>query len=150
MSFIFTTISIGPMVVANEVTVRIFGNLQKAGVHPIVIIDGAGVESHLQDKVYRRNLSISDIPACIERAHTPGYNCEYESKHFLSELSCMTFVTVVKELSSVPLYFADGKANTTVVKLANYYGCFVLGNDTNTVYLTFTMVSFCTDISNLI
>ncbi len=114
----------------HEVTVGFFDNLQKAGVRPIVIMDGAGIESHLQDKVYRRNLSISKIPACIERVHTPGYSHESESRHFHPELSRMTFVTAVKELSSVPLYFADGKANTTVVKLTNYYGCPVLGNDT--------------------
>ena len=112
-----------------QITIEFFANLKSAGVRPTVVIDGAGIESHLKDKVYRRNLSIGDIPGCIQRAHTPGH--VGETRHFLPELSRMTFVSAVKEAGDIPLYFTDGKANTTAVMLANNYHCPVLGNDTN-------------------
>ena len=114
----------------HEVTVEFFRNLQSAGVQPIVVIDGAGVESDLQDVFYRRNRSIGDIPECIKKAHA-SQDSHRETRHFLPMLSRVMFVKAVKEVSGVSLFYADGRANTTAVKLANHYGCPVLGDDTN-------------------
>ena len=112
-----------------EIVLEFFGNLQSAGVRPIVVMDGAGIESHLEDVVYRRNRTIGDIHENIQKAHT-SQGME-ETRHFLPILSRDTFVHAVKEVSGVSLVCADGKANTTVVRLANHYGCPVLANDTN-------------------
>ena len=112
-----------------EVTLEFFGNLLSAGVEPIVVMDGAGMESHLQDVVYRRNRSIGDIPESMQKAHSA--QAGQETRHFLPVLAQATFANSVKEISEVSLVYADGKANKTVVKLANHYGCPVLGNDTN-------------------
>ena len=119
----------GYYVKLREITLEFFGNLQSARVQPIVVMDGAGIESHVQDVVYRRNRTIGDIPENIQKAHTSP-NKE-ETRHFLPILSRATFVNAVKEVSGVTLICADGKANTTVVQLANHYGCPVLANDTN-------------------
>ena len=115
-----------------EITIRFFDELLRTGVNPIVIMDGTGCENSLKDKVCRRNLSIGDIPGCIARAHSfvPSAQCHGELRHFLPELARMTFVCTVKETNNVPLYFADGKADITAVKLANFYDCPVLVNDT--------------------
>ena len=112
-----------------EVVVEFFANLQSAGVRPIVVMDGAGIESHVEDVVYRRNRTIGDIPEHIQKVHTS--QGRDETRHFLPVLSRDTFVHAVKEVSGVSLICADGKANTTVVRLANHYGCPVLANDTN-------------------
>ena len=113
----------------HDITVEFFRNLQSAGVQSIVVMDGAGIENHLQDLVYRRNRSIEDIPESIKQAHTSPNSGE--TRHFLPVLSRVTFMNAVKEVRGVSLFCADGKANATVVKLANHYGCPVLGNDTN-------------------
>ena len=117
-----------------EVTLEFFENLKSAKVQPIVIMDGAGIERHLQDTIYRRNRSIGDIPECIQKAHTPQQaqgGIHSDTRHFLPALSLATFAHAVKKIGGVTLIHADGKANTTVVRLANHYGCPVLGNDTN-------------------
>ncbi len=112
-----------------EIVLEFFGNLQSAGVRPIVVMDGAGIESHLEDVVYRRNRTIGDIPENIKKAHTS--QGREQTRHFLPILSRDTFVHAVKEVSGVSLICADSKANMTVVRLANHYGCPALANDTN-------------------
>ena len=112
-----------------EIVLEFFGSLQSAGVRPIVVMDGAGIESYIEDVVYRRNRTIGDIPENIQKAHTS--QGREETRHFLPILSRDTFMHAVKEVSGVSLICADGKANTTVVRLANHYGCPVLTNDTN-------------------
>lgn len=112
-----------------EIVLEFFGNLQSAGVRPIVVMDGAGIEGYVEDVVYRRNRTIGDISENIRKAHAS--EGREETRHFLPILSRDTFVHAVKEVSGVSLICADGKANTTVVRLANHYGCPVLANDTN-------------------
>ena len=119
----------GYYVKLREVVVEFFANLQSAGVRPVVVMDGAGIESHIEDMVYRRNRTIGDISERIQKAHTSQRR--EGTKHFLPVLSRDTFMHAVKEMSGVSLICADGKANTTVVRLANHYGCPVLTNNTN-------------------
>ena len=125
-----------------EITLEFFGNLLSAGVRPIVVLDGAGIKSHLEETIYRKNRSIEDIPESIRKAHTPGES--QETRHFLPILARPTFVNAVKEMRDVTLICADSKANKAVVQLANHYGCSVLVNDTN--YCVFDVrggVIFC-------
>ena len=119
----------GCYVKLREIVLEFFGNLQSASVQPIIVMDGAGIESHLEDTVYRRNRSVGDVHENLQKAHTVGSRAE--TRHFLPILSRATFENAVKELSGVSLVRADGKGNMTVVKLANHYGCPVLTNDTN-------------------
>lgn len=114
-----------------EITLEFFRNLKSAGVDPIIVMDGAGIKSHLEDTVYRRNRSIGDIPECIKKAHIRVPAGSQNTRHFLPVLSHATFVCVIKEVGDIKLVYADSKANTTVVRLANHYGCSVLCNDTN-------------------
>ena len=44
-----------------EVVLEFFGNLRSASVQPIVVMDGAGIESYLEELVYRKNRSVGDI-----------------------------------------------------------------------------------------
>ena len=115
----------------HEITLDFFRNLKSAGVHPIVVMDGAGIKSHLEDTVYRRNRSIGDIPECTKKAHIQVPAGSHDTRHFLPTLSHATFVHAIKEVGSVTLIYADGKASATVVQLANHYGSPVLCNDTN-------------------
>ena len=113
-----------------EVTLELFGNFLSAGVRPIIVLNGAGVQSQLEETVYRRNRSIGDIPESIKKAHTAPEG-GLETRHFLPILAHPTFVNALKEIRDVTLICADGKANKTVVQLANHYGCSVLVNDTS-------------------
>ena len=112
-----------------EITLEFFNNLTSAWVQPIVVMDGAGVQSHIEDTIYRRNRSIGDIPEYIIKAHDPQDSGD--NRHFLPVLAHATFMNAVKEVGDVKIICADEKANTTVVKLANHYSCPVLVNDTN-------------------
>ena len=47
----------------HKATLDYFKALVKAGVEPIVIIDGGGTETNISDTIYRRNRDISDLPA---------------------------------------------------------------------------------------
>jgi hypothetical protein len=68
----------------HEIVLEFFGNLQSAGVRPIVVMDGAGgIESYIEDVVYRRNRTIGDIAEDIRR-HTL---LREERKHGTSYLS---------------------------------------------------------------
>ena len=107
--------------------IEFFGALQRQGVQPIVLLDGGGDESFIEDLVHRRNLSIRELP---EHRRQELANPHSNTRHYLPLLAGVVLANTLEELR-VPIYFAYGKADPTIVRLANHYRCPVLGCDSN-------------------
>lgn len=67
------------------------------GVNPVVVMDRAGYQTSLKNKVFKRNLSIVDFPRCIAGAHCPVQSAHDELRHFLPELAHMIFTCTVNK-----------------------------------------------------
>ncbi len=105
-----------------------FTALHAKGVRPIVVLDGGGDEVLVEELVYRRNLSIREIPE-RSRGELAG---AADTKHYLPILAGIVLRQTIANLKlRVPLCVADGKADPTIVQLANHYACPVLGCDGN-------------------
>lgn len=109
----------------HRVTVDYFEALIRAGVKPIVVVDGGGCAVQNNDYVYRRSRNIVDIPQCLEKHHKGQ-----KASHTMPIMAREVFVSSLRE-KNIDVYVADGKAAKTVVYLANYYQCPVLTNNTN-------------------
>ena len=102
-----------------------FGALQRGGVNPIVVLDGGGEESQILDLVHRRNRSITGIPEDRQRELARPHS---DTRHYLPILASSVIANTVEKLR-IPLYVADGRADSTVVELANHGRWPVLGGD---------------------
>ena len=96
-----------------KVTTKFYEALVVAGVEPIVIVNGEGTNSYIDNVIRTRKAEIND--------HTSN-NLPILSKH--------VYVSSLKQLG-VQVCVADGNALPTVVQLANSYHCPVLTNSTN-------------------
>ena len=97
-----------------KVTKKFYEGLVAAGVEPIVIVNGEGTNSHIDNVIRTRKKEIND---------RTSDNLPILSKH--------VYVSSLKQLEGVQVCFADGNALSTVVQLANSYHCPVLTNSTN-------------------
>ena len=106
-----------------KVTTRFYEALVVAGVEPIVIVNGARTDSHIEDVIRHRKEEIDVIrtgKAEINDRTSP--NLPILSKH--------VYVSSLKQIEGVQVCIADGNAFPTVVQLANSYHCPVLTNST--------------------
>ena len=104
-----------------------FTALQGKGVSPIVVVDGGGEEEWVEESVYRKKLLIVNVPE--ERRKEIA---KPRARHCLPILAKTVFCqTVTERKLQVPFCVADGKADKTVVELANHYACPALGCDNN-------------------
>lgn len=108
----------------HRVTKEYFGALVKAGVKPIVVVDGGGCATHHDDTVHRRQQEIQKIPECIRDRHNGT-----SFRHTLPIVAREIFVYSLKE-ANIDVYVADGKAIKTIVYMANHYSCPILTNNT--------------------
>ncbi len=106
-----------------QVTIDFFQALVASGVKPVVVVDGGGSKEQLEETCHRRNRIIKDLPSMIEEEHQGR-----KSSHIMPILARDIFVSSLKE-NGIDVFVADGKATKTVVRLANYYQCPVLSNN---------------------
>ena len=113
-----------------KATVHFYETLVRAGVEPIVIMEGGGSESFIDYAILRRSNKINNISGNLRKQHENSDGKEYASHH-LPVLSWHVYISSLKQLDGVQFYIADGKAHATIVQLANSYGCPVLTSSTN-------------------
>ena len=101
-----------------------FFALRRAGIEPIVIFDGVTPEQKTSEIVRRKRDEIKYIHKHIR---TPGRHC---CTRILPYLCPTVYLKVLSEMS-VQFYFSDGEADVTIARVANYYGCPVLSNDSD-------------------
>lgn len=107
-----------------------FTALCSKGVQPIVVVDGGGDGALVDELVYRRNLSIVKMPE--ERERELADIDARTTRHYLPILAGVVFRQTIADLRQrIPFCVADGKADPTIVQLANYYRCPVLGCEGN-------------------
>ena len=111
-------------------TFEFFEPLVRAGVVPIVVLDGGGLETNVRDTIKRRKEGIGDFQADMrkQRENRDGDN---HGRYHLPLLSRHVFTNSLKQLEGVQVYIADGKAFHTIVGLAEHFGCPVLTNSTD-------------------
>ena len=121
----------GPVVVAmlssTEQQRRFISVLIQSGVGPIVILDGGGTKTSIEDIVHRRQRNINEITKELKKHHK---NAEH-TKHHFPLLSRQVYTSTLKQIHNLQMYVADRKARKTVVILANHYHCPILTNNTN-------------------
>lgn len=110
--------------------VEYFQGLVNDGVSPIVVVDGGGAETYINDTIDRRNNDINDLPGELRKQHENSDTKEYNSHH-LPLLARKLYITSLKQIDQVQVLVSEGKAHATIVKLANYYKCPVLTNNSN-------------------
>ena len=116
-----------------KVTTRFYEDLVVAGVEPIVIVNGARSDSHIDDIIRRRKKEIDEIRPRKEEDESCQINAEINdsTSDNLPILSKHVYVSSLKQIEGVQVCVADGNAFPTVVQLANSYHCPVLTNSTN-------------------
>ena len=114
----------------HKATLEFFEHLVRAGVKPIVVLDGGGSETNITDTVSRRGKEIDNFQADMRllRENRDGDN---HGRYHLPPLSRHVFTNSLKELDGVQVYIADGKALLTIVGLAEHIGCPILTNSTS-------------------
>ena len=113
-----------------EATLKYYRQLVKAGVEPLVVLDGGGTESNVMDTFHRRNRDINSLSGEVRKQHESAGNKEYSSHH-LPILSRMAYLSSLKQAEGVSIVIADGKALNMAVQLANSHGCPILTNNSN-------------------
>ena len=114
----------------HKATLEYFEPLVRAGVEPIVVLDGGGSETNITDTVRRRDKEIDEIQADMRVLHE-NRDGDNHGRYHLPPLSKHVFINSLKQLDGIQVYIADGKAFQTIVGLAEHYGCPVLTNSTN-------------------
>ncbi len=113
----------------HRVVTEFFTALCSQGVQPIVVVDGGGDEVLVDELVYRRNRSIEKLPEDRKNELSKPHR---DTRHYLPILAGVVFRhTIVSLRHRIPLCVADGKADPTIVQLANDLSCPVLGCDGN-------------------
>ena len=111
----------------HRATEEFYQVLIQSGVDPIVILDGGGTKTSIEDIVHRRKRNINEIPKDLKKHHENAENTE----HHFPLLSRQVYASTLKQIHNLQMYVADGKARETVVSLANHYHCPILTNNTN-------------------
>ena len=114
----------------HKATLEFFEPLVRAGVKPIVVLDGGGSETNITDTVRRRNREIDNFQADMRLLHE-NRDGDNHGRYHLPPLSRHVFTKSLKELDGVQVYIADGKAFHTILGLAEHFGCPVLTNSTS-------------------
>ena len=114
----------------HKATLEFFEPLVRAGVKPIVVLDGGGSETNITDTVKRRDKDIDNFQADMrkQRENKDGDN---HGRYHLPPLSRHVFTNLLKQLDGVQVYIADGKAFHTILGLAEHFGCPVLTKSTS-------------------
>ena len=112
------------------VTVQYYEAMVNAGMEPIVILEGGGSETKIQDTVDVRKTDINNFPGDLRKQHENVDSRDYRN-HYLPLLSRQVYMTSLKHINGLQVYVSDGKTLETIVKLANHYECPVLTNNTN-------------------
>lgn len=106
-----------------EEVLKMFNTLLEANVRPIVIFDGIDYKKQkVATTMKRRRESIKHIHENISNPNQGGRT--------LSLLATEVFLFALREIN-VPFYVADGEADEIIVEIANYFGCPVLGLDSD-------------------
>jgi len=113
-----------------EATWEYYRRLVKAGVEPLVVLDGGGTESNVADTIHRRDRDINTLSGEVRKQLESAGNEEYASHH-LPLLSRMVYLSSLKLVEGVTVVVADGKALSMAVQLANSHKCPVLTNNSN-------------------
>ena len=114
----------------HRVTVQYYEAMVNAGIEPIVILEGGGSETKIQDTVDVRKTDINNFPGDLRKQHENVDSRDYRN-HYLPLLSRQVYMTSLKHINGLQVYVSDGKTLETIVKLANHYECPVLTNNTN-------------------
>lgn len=112
----------------HKITVDYFEALVRAGVKPIVVVDGGGCAVQHNDTVYRRKKDIKNLPDQLVMHHEKLQ--KLQASHIVPIMAREVFISSLRE-KNIDVYVADGKATKTIVCLANYYRCPILTNTTN-------------------
>ncbi len=113
-------------------TQEYYGALVRSGVKPIVVLDGGGTQTSIDDAVHSRNREINGLCGYLRKQHeNTDKECKEYSSHLLPILSRHVYLSSLKKMKGVQVLVADGKAFEMVVQLANSYKCPVLTNNSN-------------------
>jgi len=108
-------------------TLEFFEPLVRAGVEPIVILDGGGCDTHVKDTIKRRKEGIGEFQVDMRRQQENRDGVNHGCYH-LPPLSRQVFASSLKQLDGVQVYVPDGKAVHTILGLAEHFNCPVLTN----------------------
>ena len=105
-------------------------SLQRSGITPIVVFDGVDYEEQNTDTLMKKKQERVDyIHKCVTDNSSRRMNCR-DRGHILPPLTTEVYRMVLHDLG-IQFYVADGDADITIARVANYYLCPVLSNDSD-------------------
>ena len=105
------------------VVLDMFKALLEVQIHPIVVFDGIYIDQGKIDTTLKRRRE--SIKYVSENLASSKF-----TRNVLPLLTKEVFQLLLKEIN-VPFYVVDGEADNVIVEVANYYGCPVLGSDSD-------------------
>ena len=114
----------------HEATLLFYDTLIKAGVEPVVVLDGADSKDDIEDTIYRRKEEIAEISSEIRNRYDHFESRDYRN-HYFPVLARQAYKASLNTMDGVEVIMADKKAYQIIVQLAHHYGCPVLTNNTN-------------------